>query len=231
MSKVLAINSNIRIPHTQMEHISEADLEKIDDTAEYDYVLISGGDGALRRCTAFLYNRNMLNKVKVIIHKRGTFNLLANMYKIKNVRKIAKKIEHGEELAVREIDLYSINGKEFFIFSAGNSLDVLYIHLSELFRIGFLRKSKFRYLLSFIFLLPSILILLPITLLNKKSFLLFLFFSPKIKKFFNIYFNVDSIELTPNEPKMLMQLDGDLAMIEANKIIIKKESTIKIVLG
>ncbi len=230
--KCISINKNIRLKNISVVNIEETEISKELDIPSFDFIIISGGDGAVRRSIERLHALKIEEIPKVVINPAGTFNVLFHTINSKKLSKIIHKLQNEEEMVIKKQDYYSINQKDIFIFSAGNSLDVLYVTLSELFRISFLSKSKMRYFLSFLFLMPVILAALPLFLFSKNYYFIFMFTKLRINKFFNINFFLNGeLKVDLKHANNLMQLDGDLIIIKDRFISIAKAGNIDIVVG
>lgn len=230
--KLLSINKKLTIKNIDITNLEYDDIDAIESLDEFDYIIISGGDGALRRAIKKLHFKFYKISPKVIINPAGTFNVLYHKLNSLKLSKIVHKLSKNEPTKTKSLDYFMINRSEIFIFSAGNSLDVLYVVLSELFRISFLSRSKIRYLLSFLFLLPVIIAALPLFLFSKNYYFVFLFAKLKISKIFNINFFVNNeIVVDLKQSNNLMQLDGDLIIIKDRYIKIERAGEILVVVG
>jgi len=129
-------------------------------------------------------------------------------------------------LKIKKQDVYKLNS-HIFLFSAGNVFDALHIHFSEILRIGFLRKGVLKYVISAILLSPIILLTFPFLLLSKKRF--FIFTPLKSFNFFNFYTHIDSLEIDLKNGYNLVEIDGDLIILEESFIKIKKIGSVDIV--
>ncbi len=229
--KILSVNKQIQADGLQIDSLYESELKELDGLSEYEYIIISGGDGAIRRTIERLHKKRLTSVPKIIINPAGTFNVYAKKLGCKRVEAILDKIKNGEEITKKESPYYSINKKKIFLFSAGNSLDVAYIVCSELLRVGLLRRSKMRYLLAFLFLLPIILMTFPFFLINRHYYLVFSAIKLPIKSFLNLYFSLDTLCIDLKSTHTLMQLDGDLVIIKAGRIHVEQAGVVEFVVG
>lgn len=229
--RILSVNKTIEIKNHEVITVFEHELKGLENIESFDYIIVNGGDGTLRRTMEKLYKKNLEKKPIFIINPAGTFNVFYKTLGCKNFLDIKKQIEDNKPLCTKKQPYYSINDKKIFLFSAGNSLDVLYIACSELIRVGLLRKSKFRYLLSFLFMLPLILVTFLFFLTNRHYFLLFTAIKMPMKRFFNIYFSLEMLDIKLKSTHTLTQLDGDIVIIKKGHIFIKKAGEIEVAIG
>ena len=222
--KIITINNDYQIkgaktiPVTENEFISFP-LEGV------DYIIISGGDGLLRRIIEKIIQKGKERPI-VIIDAKGSFNVIAKRYMIPKVHKVISKLENGEALDKRKLDVYQLNN-HIFLFSAGNVTDALHIHLSEILRIGFLKKGPLRYLISGIFIFPISFITLPFIFFSKKRFFIFTPF--KLINFRNHYTKISHLHFDVENEYNILEIDGDLVILKERYIDIKKMDEIEIV--
>ncbi|HFX18115.1 MAG TPA: hypothetical protein ENK64_03125, partial [Flavobacteriales bacterium] len=190
-----------------------------------DYVIVSGGDGLLRRVIEYIIFSGQ-HKPKIIIDAQGSFNVIAKRYLIPKVNKVLIKIEKNEPLQTKAHDVYKLN-EYVFLFSAGNMFDALHIHLSEILRIGFLSKGPLKYFISMILLLPVIILSTPFLIFSKKRF--FIFTPVKGFNFLNFYSKINELKIDLKNGYNLIEIDGDLVILKDNLIDIKHLDTIDIV--
>ncbi|MFP4332504.1 MAG: diacylglycerol kinase family protein [Campylobacterales bacterium] len=209
--------------------IEEGELSCV-DIESFEYILVSGGDGAIRRVVEYMAKNN-IKMPKLIVDPEGTFNMIYKLYRIKTPEDILEKI--AQESALKEVDrnYFSVNSDHYFIFSAGNSLDMIYIILSDLFRVGFLVKSKLRYLISIIFLLPLIVIMIPFFLVVKKYFLVFNGYDFRLKSILNIHLNPSEVRIELDSDYNIWQMDGDIVVVRSKSNHIKKAGRLKLIIG
>jgi len=224
--KFIAINTNLQINGHEVLNTVEKDFYNLDFN-DADYVIVSGGDGLLRRIIQYIIFSGQ-KKPAIIIDAKGSFNVIAKKHLIPKLRKVVAKIEAGEELKRKKQDVYKLNN-HVFLFSAGNMHDALHIHLSEIMRIGILKKGPLKYLISAIFVIPIALVTLPFLLFSKKRFFIMTPF--KWVNFMNLYTRVDRLDIDLKNGYNLMEIDGDLIILEEDKITIKRIDDIDIVVG
>lgn len=224
--KILSIGEKLHHPALEITSINESSLPQCDTIDQYDYIIINGGDGTIRRVLKQLH---FLNHIPVfILNPRGSFNVVAKLHRVPKIDIVLELLANGKIPKTRKHNIFKIND-ELFLFSAGNMGDLQHIFLSETLRFGILEKGPLKYLLAAIFLLPAHLIMTPFMLLSSKRF--FIFTPLKfIKKLGNFYGRVEKeiiIDLG-NEYNML-ELDGDIVTIHGRHLHIKQAGTISIV--
>ena len=229
MSRVLCVNKEFEQHGLEVVSIKESELSSV-DIESFEYLLVSGGDGAIRRVVEFMA-KNSIKMPKLIVDPEGTFNMIYKLYRIKESKTILEKIAKNETLKEMERNYFSVNSDHYFIFSAGNSLDMIYIILSDLFRVGFLVKSKLRYLFSIIFLLPLMVMMIPFFLVVKKYFLIFNGYDFKLKNILNIHLNPDEVRLELDSDYNIWQMDGDVVVVRSKSNHIKKAGRLKLITG
>ena len=222
--KFVVINTKIDLPQHQVVHTNEGDFQEM-TLSDVDYVIISGGDGLLRRIIQYIIFSGQ-HKPKIIIDAKGSFNVIAKKHLIPKLSKVLAKIEAGEDLRTKQQPVYKLNS-HIFLFSAGNVFDALHIHLSEILRVGFLRKGVLKYLISALLITPIVLLTYPFLLFSKRRFFIFTPF--KLFNFMNFYTKVESLEIDLKNGYNLLEIDGDLIILEESKIKIKHIDNIEIV--
>lgn len=226
---VLSVNGEIEMEGVEVFSLKDSEIANI-ELERYDYLIISGGDGAIRRCVEAIYKKG--DKIPpIIINPEGTFNLIHKAYGIKNPKEILQKVINNEEIKFRMKDFFSVNDKHIFVFSAGNSLDMLYIVLSDLFRVGPIARSKIRYLFSIFFLLPLVIVVAPIFLFMKSYFFVFNIYKIGIKRCCNLYFDEQLIKVKSDSDYNIWQMDGDIVIVRSKNSVIKKAGEIKFLIG
>ena len=156
--KFVAINTRVSISGHEVVNTTEKAFYNI-LLKDVDYVIISGGDGLLRRIIEYIIFSGQ-PKPKIIIDAKGSFNVIAKKHWVPPLSKVLKKIEAGENPSTKPQDVYKLNDY-VFLFSAGNMFDALHIHLAEMLRVGILSKGPVKYLLSSLLVLPIALITTP----------------------------------------------------------------------
>ncbi len=222
--KIIVINTIVELPSHEVINTTEQAFYDM-PLAGVDYVIVSGGDGLLRRIIEYIIFSGQ-HKPKIIIDAKGSFNVIAKRHLIPKLSKVLTKLEAGEELQTKWQDVYKLN-EYVFLFSAGNMFDALHIHLSEILRVGFLSKGPLKYLISSILLLPIILLTTPFLLFSKKRF--FVFTPYKLFNFMNFYTKLDKLNIDLKNGYNLLEIDGDLIIIKEPEINIKRLDKIEIV--
>lgn len=208
-------------------YIEEANLSK-EIINTYDYIIINGGDGAIRRILKAFYAEN--NYPKIIINPIGSFNVVAKLHRVKKVEETLTKILNQEALESKSQNLYLLN-EELFLFSAGNMGDLQHIFLSETLRFGLLKKGMLKYIISFILLLPTHILFSPFMLLSKRKFFIFTPLS-LVKKFGSFYGKIEQeIKIDLKNSYNFVQLDGDVVLIKERFLEIKKVGEVEIIKG
>jgi hypothetical protein len=224
--KFIVINTRISLSGHQIIHTTEKEFYEM-PLSGVDYIIVSGGDGLLRRIVQHIIFSGE-KKPAVIIDAKGSFNVIAKKHFIPKLNKVLKKIESGEKLHTKNQDVYKLNN-HIFLFSAGNLHDALHIHLSEILRVGFLKKGALKYIISSLFVIPVALLTLPFLLFSKKRF--FIITPVKFGNFMNIYSKIDSLKIDLGSEYNLLEIDGDLIILQDRHIKINLIDSIKIVTG
>jgi len=222
--KIVAINTEIKLKNFEVISVTPDGFDEI-SLKEIDYVVISGGDGLLRRMIEKIIQKGN-ERPTIIIDAKGSFNVIAKRYMIPKLHKVIGKLENKEKLQTRKMDVYKLNS-HIFLFSAGNLTDALHIHLSEILRVGFLRKGPLRYLISGIFVLPVTLLSFPFLLFSKKRFFIFTPF--KLINFKNHYTKINHLHFDIKNDYNILEIDGDLVILKERYIDIKKIDEINII--
>ncbi len=222
--KFIAINTDLKINNHEVISTTEQDFYgmKLDDV---DYLIISGGDGLLRRIIQYVIFSGQ-RKPAIIIDAKGSFNVIAKKHFIPKLPTVIQRIEAGETLKLKKQDVYKLND-HVFLFSAGNLHDALHIHLSEILRIGILKKGPWKYLVSALLIIPVAVVTLPFLLFSKKRFFIITPF--QFGNFMNIYTRVEHLNIDLGNAYNLMEIDGDLIILQDSHIEIKRIDQVDIV--
>ena len=219
--KIASLFKDIDYQGLDIECIKDVDSM---DVAQYDYIIISGGDGAIRRAVKALCKHP--NLPPFIINPVGSFNVIAKKHQIPPLNQILHNISQNKTtLKIQEV--YRLND-EVFLFSAGNMGDVQHIFISESIRVGWLKQGAMKYAISLLLLLPMHIVMTPFMLLSKERFFVF---TPlkTVKKFGSFYGRVDErIEIDLNNDYNIIELDGDIVTIYDRYLKISKEREVKI---
>ena len=200
------------------------DIENIASLKTYDYLIVKGGDGAIRRTVAKLYAKDM---PPLIINASGSFNVMAKYYKLPNIKKILDDIVN-KKIKIQKHRLKRLND-DVFLFSAGNMGDVQHIAVSENLRSGFLKDGVGKYIFAFIFLLPLHIFTTPWMLFAKDRFFIFDLL-PFLKRLGNFYGEFKTpIKRTLNSEYNFVELDGDIVVVKTKDITVDVLMDINIV--
>ena len=225
--KILSIGNKIQDNRFNIVNITFSELSKVQALENFDYILISGGDGAIRRCIKTLH-ANHTNLPPFILNPIGSFNVIAKLHRVPHYSKILNKLANEETLTEKPQKFYSLNN-EIFLFSAGNMGDLQHIFLSETLRFGLLKKGIAKYLAAGFFLFPVHIIMTPFMLLSSKRFFIF---TPAsfISKFGSFYGKVEEeITIDLENGYNLVELDGDVVTIEESVFRIKPLGEVRVV--
>jgi hypothetical protein len=224
--QILSIGKTIVHHDLDITSIEVSSLHAHQDIGRYDYIIINGGDGTIRRV---LHHLHTLNNIPVfILNPTGSFNVVAKIHRAPKIDKVLDMLSKGNIPKVHKHHIFKLN-EELFLFSAGNMGDLQHIFLSETLRFGWLKHGILKYILAVIFLFPVHLIMTPFMLMSKTRFFIF---TPvrSIKKFGSFYGEVPktlSIDLD-NEYNML-ELDGDVVNVKGRHIEIKQAGNVRVV--
>jgi len=224
--KILAIAKELTYPNLDIESLSLASLAETNIMIDaYDYIIISGGDGTLRRTVKELSKYKTIPPI--ILNPTGSFNVIAKLYRTHSLDTIMDRLSKQEPIETKKHPFYKLNS-EVFLFSAGNMGDLQHILLSETLRFGFLQNGLWKYLLSFVALFPLYILLTPFMLLNSQRFFIFTPFS-FIKKFGTFYGKVEPLTIDLGSAYNMLELDGDILFIEERYLEIKEIGRLDIV--
>ena len=223
--KILSIGKTLQ--HTKLDIIS-IDLSSLasqQNIEAFDYIIISGGDGTIRRVLKQIHH--LKNLPPFILNPTGSFNVIAKIHRIPKVEKLLDSLAKQELPKTKTQKIYRLN-EEVFLFSAGNMGDLQHIFLSETLRFGILKHGIAKYILAVLFLFPVHLIMTPFMLLSSKRFFIF---TPAsfIKKFGSFYGKVEEISIDLENGYNHIELDGDVVTIEESVLHIKPVSSILII--
>jgi len=224
--RILSIGKVIDHEGLDIDSISASSLPEHHDIEQYNYVIIHGGDGTIRRVLKQLHT---LHRQPVfILNPTGSFNVVAKIHKAPKIETVLDMLAQGEMPKIQKHHLFKLND-EIFLFSAGNMGDLQHIFLSETLRFGLLKRGILKYFLAVLFLLPVHIIMTPFMLASRTRFFIF---TPlrMLKKLGSFYGEVPK-ELTldlENEYNMI-ELDGDIVTVHGSTFHIKQAGNIKVV--
>jgi hypothetical protein len=229
LPKILSINGVFKDDRFDIIDVSILQIETLDSIDEYNYLIITGGDGAIRRTLKCINEKfGLLNTPFVILNPTGSFNVVSKYYKVESFKSIIERIAKNQESKITTVPIYAID-KKIFLFSAGNSGDVAHIFISEVLRFGYLQSGALRYILAVAIMLPFHLLVTPFLLFSKRRFFIFTPFG-FFNKFLNIYGRIDNdIEIDLENEYNVLEFDGDISVVKKRKITIKKIGDINIV--
>jgi len=223
--QILSIGKSLEHKNLEITSIDESKLGIHPNIEEYDYILINGGDGTIRRVIKQIYK--LEKPPAFILNPTGSFNVIAKTHNVPNYETILDILVKDKKPKTNPQQINKLNN-EIFLFSAGNMGDIQHIFISETLRFGILKKGIAKYILAAIFLLPVHLIMTPFMLLSPRRFFIFTPFS-FIKKFGTFYGQVPSITINLENAYNLVELDGDIVTIEEDIIAIEPIKNIQIV--
>ncbi len=225
--KILSVGKDIEYRDLDIVSIKGSELERHHDIECYDYVIINGGDGSIRRVLRQLHKLD--STPRFILNPTGSFNVVAKLHRVPPIEEIFKKLAQNESLQIEKHHLFYLND-DIFLFSAGNMGDLQHIFLSETLRFGWLKHGIRKYLLAAFFLFPVHLIMTPFMLLSSKRFFIF---TPMrfIKKFGSFYGEVNDITIDMDNEYNMLELDGDIVTIHGKHLHIRQAGSVPIVIG
>jgi len=221
---LLSIAKDIQHSKLTITYMNESELTKKVDFEQYDYIIISGGDGTIRRV---LKEIHMHTLPPIILNPTGSFNVVAKLHSVPKIEEVLKLLADGQRLNTQTQKIYQLNN-EVFLFSAGNMGDLQHIFLAETLRFGILKKGIGKYLLSVFFLFPVHLIMTAFMLMSPRRFFIFTPLS-FIKKFGSFYGKVEEITIDLNNEHNYIELDGDIVAIEESELHIRYIGDVNII--
>ncbi len=226
MMRILSINKVIQYDGLSITNIQESELPMQPHMDAFDYIIINGGDGTIRRVVKLLHS--IQHEAKCILNPTGSFNVIAKLHRVPKLETILHTLAQGQTPQTNEQAYYALND-EVFLFSAGNMGDLQHIFLSETLRFGILKHGMAKYVLAVLFLLPVHLIMTPFMLLSKRKFFIFTpaSFIPKFGSFYGKVTEEIAIDLDNGYNHI--ELDGDVVTVVESSITIKPLGSIEIV--
>ena len=223
--KILSIGKTLSHKHLDITSINTSSLPEHHDIEQYDYVIINGGDGTIRRVLEQLHT---LNSMPVfILNPTGSFNVVAKIHRAPKISSVLDMLARKETPRTQKHHLFKMN-KELFLFSAGNMGDLQHIFLSETLRFGWLKHGMLKYILAALFLLPAHIVMTPFMLMSRTRFFIF---TPlrSIKKFGSFYGEVQEIDIDLDNEYNIIELDGDIVNVKGRHLTIRKAGHIRVV--
>jgi hypothetical protein len=223
--KILSIGKKINYEGLDITSIDISEITKQHDIEEYDYVIITGGDGRIRRTLQQLHDLD--NIPAFILNPTGSFNLVAKIHKTPKIEEVLSLLAQGKMPNKEKHHLFKLND-ELFLFSAGNMGDLQHIIFSETLRFGWMEHGALKYILAVLLLLPAHIILTPFMLMSSRKFFIF---TPLriIKKFGSFYGEVKEMTIDLQNYHNLIELDGDVVTIEESLLHIRPVGSIGVV--
>jgi diacylglycerol kinase family enzyme len=215
--RILSIGKTLQHDALHITSIETSALKSHTDIETYNYIIISGGDGTIRRVIKALQNRP--HSATFILNPIGSFNVVAKLHKVPKIKNVLNALANGKTLNSQKHHYFKLNN-EVFLFSAGNMGDLQHILLSETLRFGLLKNNIAKYILALLFLLPLHLIMTPFMLLSSNRFFIF---TPAsfIKKFGSFYGEAKEMTIELENTYNYIELDGDIVTIEQSTLDIK----------
>jgi len=225
--RILSIGKTLQHDKLDIVSIEESSLHTLPDIETFSYIIISGGDGTIRRVIKQLHK--MAYSARFILNPIGSFNVVAKLHQVPKIQAVLDALANNVTLQTQKHHYFTLND-EVFLFSAGNMGDLQHIFLSETLRFGLLKNNMGKYLLAFLFLLPMHLIMTPFMLLSSNRFFIF---TPAsfIKKFGSFYGEVKEMTIELEDTYNHIELDGDIVTIRDNLLHIKPAGHILIVVA
>jgi hypothetical protein len=223
--KILSIGKELHHEGLDITSIETSSLQEYHNIELYDYIIINGGDGTIRRVLKQLHD---LDHIPIfILNPTGSFNVVAKIHRAPKIEKVLDALANSENPKTQKHHLFRLND-EIFLFSAGNMGDLQHIFLSETLRFGLLKHGIFKYILAVILLIPAHVIMTPFMLLSKSRFFIF---TPArfIKKFGSFYGEVNDITIDLDNEYNMIELDGDIVTVHGRHLHIKQAGSVPIV--
>jgi len=207
---ILSIGKEIEHKDLDIKTVPLSKLSAYDTLDNYQYIIISGGDGTIRRVLKEIHQHKHIPTI--IINPIGSFNVVAKLHKVDKLTHTLDKLANNDELYTSRQQIYTLND-EVFLFSAGNMGDLQHIMISETLRFGVLKQGPLKYALALFFLFPLHIVSTPFSLLSSKKF--FIFTPLKfINKFGSFHGKVKKMEIDLVDGHNIVELDGDVVAIQ-----------------
>jgi hypothetical protein len=223
--KILSIGMTITYPGLDIVSLDISQINALNAIEQYDYVIITGGDGRIRRTLQQLHD---LDKIPTfILNPTGSFNLVSKIHKSPEVDEVLSWLAEGKTPDTEKHHLFKLN-EELFLFSAGNMGDLQHIILAETLRFGWIQHGSLKYLLAIFFLLPVHILMTPFMLMSSRKFFIF---TPLrfIKKLGSFYGEVNEMTIDLDNYHNLIELDGDVVTVEERYAHIRPVGYIQVV--
>lgn len=224
--RLLSIGKVLTHKGLDITSIEASSIREHHDIEYYDYVIINGGDGTIRRVLKQLHT--LKNPPRFILNPTGSFNVVAKIHRAPKIESVLDLLSQGEVPKTQKHHIFTLND-ELFLFSAGNMGDLQHIFLSETLRFGWLKEGIFKYILALLFLLPVHLVMTPFMLMSQTRFFIF---TPArfIKKFGSFYGEVPKeILIDLDNAYNMLELDGDIVNVKGRHIEIRQAGSVPVV--
>ncbi len=223
--KILSIGKEITYHGLDITSIDISQITQQHDVEQYDYVIITGGDGRIRRTLLQLHDLEHIPAF--ILNPIGSFNVVSKIHKTPKIEEVLSLLAKGETPNKEKHHLFKLN-EELFLFSAGNMGDLQHIIFSEMLRFGWIEHGALKYILAVLLLLPAHIIMTPFMLMSSRKFFIF---TPLrfIKKLGSFYGEVTEMTIDLNNYHNLIELDGDVVTIEDRYLHIRPVGYIEVV--
>jgi hypothetical protein len=223
--KILSIGKNLQHDTLDIINIEASQLLTCKDIESYNYIVINGGDGTIRRVLKQLHN--LKNLPTFILNPTGSFNVVAKIHRVPKIETVLDNLANNIEPKTEKHHLFRLND-ELFLFSAGNMGDLQHIFLSETLRFGMIKHGILKYAISLFFLLPVHIVMTPFMLMSSSRFFIF---TPMrfIKKFGSFYGEVKEINIDLQNTHNVLELDGDVIILNERHLYITEAGNITVV--
>ena len=129
--QILSIGKTFQHDSLNIVSIGLSELASQTNIDAYKYIIISGGDGSIRRVLKQIYN--FKKQPMIILNPTGSFNVIAKLHRVPKVEEVLQKLAENKSINTQAQKIYKLND-EIFLFSAGNMGDLQHIFLSETLR-------------------------------------------------------------------------------------------------
>jgi len=223
--KILSIGKTVLHEHLEITSVETASLPEHHDIEQYDYIIINGGDGTIRRVLTQLHS--LEKKPVFILNPTGSFNVVAKIHHAPKIDTVLDVLAKKQTPKTEKHHIFKMN-EELFLFSAGNMGDLQHIFLSETLRFGWLKHGIAKYILAVIFLFPVHLVMTPFMLMSSTRFFIF---TPlrAVKKFGSFYGEVKAIDIDLDNAYNMIELDGDIVNVKGRHLKIRQAGNVRVV--
>jgi len=110
---ILSIGKTFTYDALNIINISLHELSLHKELDRYDYIIISGGDGSIRRVMKQVYT--LKKSPNIILNPTGSFNVIAKLHRVPKVEKILQTLAEKKTPSTKTQKLYRLND-EIFLF-------------------------------------------------------------------------------------------------------------------